>query len=144
MHNLLQAFKSAFSPKPLETTQSYYIPSPQYADSGVELSVWRAERRKPTQDWRGNTGRIYNKQVLALQGPLLFPLDYTTSGSLGQGPVELYGQSVTVPVAGFAGRPAQLSPQSVAAEYHEVQGPGVQYSTQQLLQAQLENEGVEI
>ncbi len=117
---LLQRLKMAFNPSSHSNTMSHYIPAIQYADSGVENSVWRSDLQKPVSDWRGNTGRVYNQQVYATQGPLLFANKLAIEAGLG-GTASTYGQYITVPVAGFAGRGAQLDATSTAAEWQMVQ-----------------------
>jgi hypothetical protein len=112
--------KLAFAPKSHSATNSHYIPAVQYADSGVENSIWQTELADRLQDWKGDTGRVYSRQVLTTQGPLLTALKVVPTAGLG-GTGYTYGQNLTVPVAGFAGRPAVLDPTSTAAEYDMVQ-----------------------
>lgn len=118
--NLLARLKSAFNPRSHDATLSHYIPAPDYSLDPVMLSVWRSDLEKPVQDWRGNTGRIPNAQVLATQGPLLFPLKAVTTQGLGGTSIP-YGDIGSYPVAGFAGRPAQIDATTLAAEYQQVQ-----------------------
>lgn len=113
---LLQRLKDAFRPKSHDATLSHYIPSVDYGYQPVELSVWRSDLEKPPQDFWGNMSRLYSNQARSTQGPLLFPLKAVTTQALSPAN-RLYGQYVTPPVAGYAGRPAQLDPTSLAAEY---------------------------
>lgn len=115
-----QRLKQAFIPRALSATQSHYIPAVQYADSGVENSIWQSELRDRLQDWKGDNGRIYSRQVLSTQGPLLTALKVVPTAGLG-GTGNPYGQNATYAVAGFAGRPADIDPTSLAAEYDMVQ-----------------------
>ena len=117
---LLQRLKMAFNPASNDAALSHYIPAVQYADSGVENAIWQSDLQKRITDWRGDTGRIYSHQVLTEQGPLLFPLKVVPTAGLG-GTGATFGQNITVPVAGFAGRPAQLDATSLAAEFVDVQ-----------------------
>jgi hypothetical protein len=114
-----ERLKLAFAPKSHSTTNSHYIPAVQYADSGVENSIWQSEVARPPQDWKGNNGRIYDRQVLTSQGPLLTALKVVPEAGIG-GTGIAYGQNVTIPVAGFAGRAAVLDPTSLASEYNMV------------------------
>jgi hypothetical protein len=116
---LMQRLKMAFNPRSHSATQSHYIPAVQYADSGVENSIWQTELDDRIQDWRGDTGRIYSQQVLSTQGPLLFPLKLVPTAGLG-GLGSSFGQNATFEVAGYAGRPAVLDPTSTAAQFTEV------------------------
>ena len=117
---LFQRLKMAFNPKSHSSTLSHYIPTVQYADDPVENSVWVSDLEKRVQDWRGDTGRVYSQEVLTTQGPLLFALKAVPTEGLG-GTGQYFGQGVTLPVAGFAGRPAQIDATSLAAEYVDVQ-----------------------
>jgi hypothetical protein len=118
--NLLARLKSAFNPKSHDATLSHYIPAIQYADSGAANSIWQTDLMDRVQDWKGDTGRIYNQQVLTTQGPLMFALDGAIVAGLG-GTSITFGQGLTPPVAGFAGRSPQLDETSIAAEYDAVQ-----------------------
>lgn len=117
---LLQRLANAFKPHSHSTTLSHYIPSPDFSDDSVMLSIWRSDLEKPYRDWKGDTGRIPNAQVLTMQGPLLFPLKTVTTQGLG-GTSMTFGQGYTESVKGFAGRPAQLTAASEAAEFNAVQ-----------------------
>jgi hypothetical protein len=117
---LLQRLKMAFNPRSHDAALSHYIPAVQYADSGVENAIWQSDLQKRLEDWRGNTGRVYSHQLLSVEGALLFPLKAVTTAGLG-GTSIAFGQYITAPVAGFAGRPAALDPTSTAAEYDAVQ-----------------------
>jgi hypothetical protein len=118
---LLERLKQAFAPNHHSTTLSHYIPAPNFANEPVENSIWRSDLEKRVTDWRGDCGRIYNAQVLTMQGPLLFPLKAVTTASIG-GTGVAFGQGVTLPVAGFAGRPAALDSTSLSAEFVQVNG----------------------
>lgn len=115
-----QRLARAFSPRAVKESLSHYIPAVQYADSGVENSIWQSDLQKRLQDWKGDNGRIYSRQVLSTQGPLLFALKLVPTAGLG-GTGNPYGQNATYQVAGFAGRPANLDPTSIASEYDMVQ-----------------------
>ena len=115
-----ERLKRAFVPKALSTTKSHYIPAVQYADTGVENSIWQSDVAKIPQDWKGDNGRIYSRQVLSTQGPLLFALKLAPTAGLGGTSIP-FGQNATFQVAGFAGRPADIDPTSIAAEYDMVQ-----------------------
>lgn len=117
---LLERLKAAFAPHSHSSTLSHYIPSLDYGDAPIENSVWRSDLERRYQDWKGDTGRVYNQQVLTNQGPLLFANKVVTTQGLGGTSIP-YGQGVTVPVAGFAGRPPQLDATSIASEYVQVQ-----------------------
>lgn len=117
---LLQRLKMAFNPKSHDAALSHYIPAVQYADSGVENSIWQTDLQKRLTDWRGDTGRVYSRQVLTASGPLLFALKGVPTAGLG-GNNLTYGQYVTTAVAGFGGRPAVLDSTSLASEYEAVQ-----------------------
>ena len=116
---LLQRLKMAFNPKSHSSTLSHYIPSVNYADDPVMNSVWRSDLEKRLTDWRGDTGRVYNQQVLTSQGHLMSTLKTVKAAGIG-GNNFSFGQNVTVPVTGFAGRPAQLTAVSDAAEFVQV------------------------
>ena len=116
---LMQRLKMAFNPKSHDAALSHYIPAVQYADSGVENSIWQSDLQFRQQDWKGDNGRIYSRQVLTSQGALLFPLKVVPTAGLG-GTSQTYGQYGTFPVAGFAGRPAVLDATSTAAQFQEV------------------------
>lgn len=117
---LFDRVKQAFKPHLHDTTQSYYIPSINYANDPIENSIWRSELDKRLQDWKGDTGRVPNAQVLSLQGPILFAIQGSILAGVG-GNNFAYGQGGSYPVAGFAGRPAQIDSTSTAAEYDAVQ-----------------------
>jgi hypothetical protein len=116
---LLQRLKQMFNPHSHSATLSHYIPAPDFSYEPIENSIWRSELEKRPVDWRGDTGRVYDQQVLATQGPLLFPLKTVISAGLG-GAGNTFGQGGTFPVAGFAGRPAVIDSTTYAAEYNEV------------------------
>jgi hypothetical protein len=117
---LLQRLKMAFNPRSHDAALSHYIPAVQYADSGVENSIWQSDLQKRLQDWRGDTGRPYSHQLITAEGQLLFPLKAVTTAGLG-GTSQTFGQYITPAVAGFAGRPAALDTTSLAAEFVQVQ-----------------------
>jgi len=116
---LWQRLKMAFNPKSHDAALSHYIPSVNYADDPVENSVWRSDLEKRLTDWKGDTGRLYSNQILTSQGGLLFALKAVPTAGLG-GTGYAYGQGGTYPVAGFAGRPADLNDTSLAAEYEDI------------------------
>lgn len=116
---LLERIKQAFNPRSHDATLSHYIPAPNFSADPVELSVWRSDLEKPLSDWKGDNGRIPNAQLLTTQGPLLFALKGVTTAGFGGTSIP-FGQGITAPVAGFAGRPAQLDSTSLSAEYVEV------------------------
>lgn len=108
-------------PITLANTGEYYEPVPDYGHQAIPLSVWRLGRKRPPQDFWGNTGRVYNEQLLTLPGPLLFALDRgITTGQGGTG--VSFGQYVSMPVMGFAGRPSALTQTSAAMEWNQVNG----------------------
>ena len=115
-----QRLKAAFNPKSHDAALSHYIPAVQYADSGVENSIWQTDLADRVQDWRGDTGRQYSQQVLTTQGALLFPLKVVPTAGLG-GTAIPYGQNATFATAGFAGRPPQLDSTSVSLEWGDIQ-----------------------
>jgi len=117
---LLQRLKMAFNPASHDAALSHYIPAVQYADTGVENSIWQSDLAKRLSDWKGDNGRIYSHQILSVQGPLLFPIKLVTTAGLG-GTGNSYGQNITVPVAGYGGRPSVLDATSSAAEWEAVQ-----------------------
>jgi hypothetical protein len=117
---LIDRLKAAFNPASHDAALSHYIPAVQYADSGVENSIWQSDLEKRLQDWKGDTGRVYSRQVLTTQGPLLFPLKVVPTAGLG-GTSVTFGQYVTTNVAGFGGRPALLDATSTASEWDAVQ-----------------------
>lgn len=117
---LLERLKAAFNPRSHDATLSHYIPAPDYSYEPVELSIWRSDLDKRLQDWKGDTGRIPNAQVLTTQGPLLFALKGVTTQGLGGTSIP-FGDIGTFPVSGFAGRPAAITPTSLAAEFPAVQ-----------------------
>lgn len=115
---LLSRLKGAFRPASHDNTMSHYINGPDFSYQPVVLSVWRSDLRRPRHDWKGNTGRLYDNQVQTLGGPLVFALKGVTTAPLAAySGLPPYGQLVNTAVAGYAGRPAQLSPYSGAAEY---------------------------
>jgi len=116
---LMERIKQAFKPHSHSSTLSHYIPAPDFSHEPIENSVWRSDLEKRLQDWRGDTGRVYDNQVLATQGPLLFALKTAPTAGLGGTSIP-FGQSVTTPVAGFSGRPALLHETSLAAEFGDV------------------------
>ena len=116
---LFERIKQAFRPRSHDATLSHYIPAINFSADPVELSIWRSDLEKPVQDWKGDNGRIPNAQVMTTQGPLLFALKGVTTAGFGGTSVP-FGQGVTAPVAGFAGRPAQLDAVSIASEYQAV------------------------
>jgi hypothetical protein len=118
---LLDRLKMAFNPASHDAALSHYIPAVQYADSGVENSIWQSDLQKRVQDWKGDTGRVYSHQILTTEGGLLFAQKLVTTAGLGGTSIP-FGQNVSLPVAGFAGRQAQLDPTSDAAEWTAVQG----------------------
>ena len=120
MFNLGTRLKSAFKPRLHDATLSHYIPTPQYSADPVELSAWRSDLNLPVEDWRGNTGRVYDHQVLTSQGPLLTALQASILCGTG-GTGIAFGQGYAIPVAGFAGRPAQLQSTDLSAEWEDVQ-----------------------
>lgn len=115
-----QRLKAAFNPKSHDAALSHYIPAVQYADSGVENSIWRTDLQDRVQDWRGDTGRQYSQQVLTTQGALLFALKVVPTAGLG-GTSMPFGQNATFDLAGFAGRPPVLDSTSVSLEWSDVQ-----------------------
>jgi hypothetical protein len=117
---LFDRLKNAFRPASHASTQSFYIPSVNYGDDPVENSVWRSERDFRLQDWKGDTGRVPYSEAFTFQGPLLFALRGAKVAGVG-GNNFAFGQGVTNPVTGFAGRPAQLGVTSTAAEFDAVQ-----------------------
>jgi hypothetical protein len=116
----MQRLKMAFNPKSHDAALSHYIPAVQYADSGVENSIWRTDLQDRIEDWKGDTGRVYSKQVLTTQGPLLFPIKVVPQAGLG-GTSVVYGQYVTQDAVGSAGRPLQIDATTAASEFVQVQ-----------------------
>lgn len=118
---LMDRLKQAFKPKHHDATLSHYIPAPVYDADPVENSVWQSDlERTRWMDWKGDTGRVPDQQVLTAQGPLLFALDRAITTGLGGTSIP-FGQGVIGNVAGFGGRPPQLDATSSAAEYDAVQ-----------------------
>lgn len=117
---LLQRLKMAFNPASHSAALSHYIPAVQYADSGVENSIWQSELAKRLSDWRGDTGRVYSHQILTSEGGLLTAQKLVTTAGYG-GLGVTYGQGTTPPVAGYGGRPSVLDATSSAAEWDAVQ-----------------------
>lgn len=118
---LLSRLKQAFNPKAHSATLSHYIPAVDYSNEPVENSIWQSDlQRTRWKDWRGDTGRVYDQQILTLEGPILFALKTAPIAGLGGTSIP-YGQQVSGPVAGYAGRPAQLDDTSLASEYVAVQ-----------------------
>jgi hypothetical protein len=115
----MQRLKAAFNPASHDAALSHYIPAVQYADSGVENSIWQSDLAKIPEDWRGNTGRIYSMQVLTSNGGLLFANKLVTTQGFGGLGIP-FGQSKTVPVAGYGGQPSVLDATSTAAEFDAV------------------------
>ena len=124
MFDLMKRLKNKLIPTQIKNTGEYYISAPDYGAQAVPLSVWRLGKKRPPQDFWGNTGRIYSQQVLTTQGPLLFALKVVPSAGLGGNSGLVFGQTITPPVAGFAGRPAQITPYSTAAEWNAVNATG--------------------
>ena len=116
---LFQRLKMAFNPASHDASLSHYIPAVQYADTGVENSIWVSDLAKRVQDWKGDNGRVYSEQILTAQGALLFAQKLVTTAGVG-GLGVAYGQNQTVAVAGFSGLPAVLDATSTAAEFSEV------------------------
>lgn len=117
--NLLARIMGAFKPRTHDATLSHYINAPDFSHEPVENSIWRSDLEFRLQDWKGDTGRVPYSQVLTTQGNLMFAQKLVTTAGLGGTSIP-YGQGVTLPVTGFAGRPAQLDETSLAAEYVEV------------------------
>ena len=115
-----ERLRRAFNPRSHDAALSHYIPAVQYADSGVENSIWRTDLQDRVQDWRGDTGRQYSQQVLTAQGPLLFALKVVPTAGLG-GTSNTFGQNATFATAGFAGREPVLDATSIASEWESVQ-----------------------
>lgn len=126
MLNFLARLKSMIKPKELSNTSEYYISAPDYGQQAVPLSVWRLGRERPPQDFWGNHGRLYDEQLLTMQGPNLHPLNTPVNRGLGGNSGWVFGQAYATPVAGFAGRPAVVTPYSTAAEYNAVNATGLQ------------------
>jgi len=118
--NLFSRLKKPFNPKSHDATLSHYIPAVQFADTGPANAIWQTDLQDRLQDWKGDNGRVFSQQVLTSQGPLLFALDGVIVAGLGGTGVS-FGQYLTPPVAGFAGRGAVLDETSTAAEYDAVQ-----------------------
>lgn len=122
--------RKPIQPKLIADIGQYYLPVPDYGHDPIPLSIWRLGHRRPPQDFWGNTGRIYDQQILACEGPLMQVIQRGIATGQG-GTGVAFGQSVSLPVMGFAGRPAVLTEISQAMEWNQVQGSGVAYSPYQ-------------
>jgi len=125
MFELLTRLKNKIIPAQIKNTTEYYISAPDFGAQAVPLSVWRLGKKRPPQDFWGDHGRLYNQQILTVQGPLLFPLKVVPSAGLGGNSGLVFGQGTTEPVKGFAGRPAQITPYSTAAEWNANNSTGL-------------------